>query len=179
MPFFEFVKHQIELMFATKPASEQVVRRKTHFQSIVVSASSLCYLYPAVVCSIKGGDSSWFRFGSYLYVGVASFSALADGSLLEPPWFAKNDRAHSKWQIFDRWLAMSGGLYAVLNLYHPRNTLSDYGMITLCGVAVCSTLHFARKTKEKNIWTWIAWQSLWHLTSAAWIVYIITRHDDY
>jgi hypothetical protein len=175
MPFAEFLQHQVSLMFNTQASHAKRTYDKSHAQSIVVSASSLCYLYPAVVCYTKSDDSIWFHVGSYLYVCVALASMAADGSLLEPPWFPGASPA-SRWQIVDRWVAVSGGLYAGLNVYHRDHTLSTYGMIAVAGLAALGTLRWARKMPDHSVWKWVGLQSLWHILSSCWIVYLVTRH---
>ena len=67
MPFIAFIRHQVSLMVNVDKAEAKEKYTKTCLQSAVVSASSLFYLFPAVVCYLKSANSLWFTTGASLY----------------------------------------------------------------------------------------------------------------
>ena len=148
---------QVRLLVGT---TQGLQRRKTLPQRLVVSASSLCYLLPAVHASHLG-DS----FGASLFVLVAFCSLVADGSWSSSPL---------AWQRADKWTATTGGIYAIA----PKVLLSGSSKV-LCQLGMVTTFSFAfivsaRATPPSQQWRWIAAQSIWHVVSAlalAWSFY--------
>ena len=154
-------------------------RYKTPMQKIVVALSSLFYLIPAYVFWATPGIFN--ELGALIFVLVSFFSALADGSLLEEPFFAPGAMAPYAEPI-DRWVATTGGAFGVIMwLTRPCPELHILAMEILLSLTSTLPLHFARTTpfKGKNAtWRWVALQSIWHLYSA-FTISVISPHPPH
>lgn len=110
----------------------------------------------------------WNRFCAILYALVTVASACADGSLLEAPWFRSDQKHEARiWaHMADRWLATSAGLLTAFPNTYPLVPIAQSVWTGLWTVLAILPLVQARRTPTTSVWTWVAWQSLWHMTSA-------------
>ena len=162
------------------PLSQQLgYRPKTPLQKLIVALSSLLYLIPAYFFWVTPGIFN--ELGALVFVLVSFFSALADGSLLEEPFFAPGIMAPYAEPI-DRWTATLGGAYAVLMwLTRPMPAPYISALEVLLGITATLPLHFARTTPFKGqdvTWRWVILQSIWHMYSA-FVVSVISPHPPH
>eukprot|EP00040_Diaphanoeca_grandis_P024905 m.137515 g.137515 ORF g.137515 m.137515 type:complete len:166 (+) comp29924_c0_seq2:2184-2681(+) len=115
-----------------------------------------CLLYCCVGLSYEYVDD---KVGFYLFLCVGTFSAVADGNLINSPEHI-NEFTH----VLDRIFATLGGVYFVF-------TVLVYHLTLLTLVPICTFLPLAlgclthARTKS-NPHEWVRWQILWHMTSA-------------
>lgn len=136
-------------------------------QQLVVAASSLLYLLPALVFYLSPG--AWNQLCAVAFVVVAVCSALADGSLLDPPYFVPLATLglHPYAEKIDRWTATTGGAFAVLSwLCRPHPDLHVFALEIVFAMLCVLPLHWARVVSPKETWKWVLLQTLWHLASA-------------
>ena len=144
-------------------------RYKTPMQKIVVALSSLFYLIPAYVFWATPGIFN--ELGALIFVLVSFFSALADGSLLEEPFFAPGVMAPYAGMV-DRWIAtLGGGFGFYMWLRQPVPSLPRFLLQAVFAVGSVLPLQLARKTPFNQPWRWALLQIVWHLSSAL----IVTR----
>lgn len=138
--------------------------------------SSLFYLFPAYHFFITPGYLN--EVGALLYILVSIFSALADGSLLEEPFFAPGVIAPYA-GLIDRWMATLGWMYAFFMwLRQPFPSPMQFLIETLLVLGSVLPLHFARVTPFDQPWRWAVLQIFWHLTSALLVVHLAPHPTD-
>jgi hypothetical protein len=155
-------------------------RPKTIIQSIAVSASSLLYFLPAYTFWSKAGGRPWHEAGAALFSCVAIGSLLADGSLMEPPWTTLT--TSKRWQnvacLVDRWLATAGVVFSLTTTLRPHKSSKVYILEAAFGILSLGAVHLARRVPKANAWEWVIMQSIWHLTSSLWVVYVVQAYDS-
>ena len=128
---------------------------KTPLQRVIVSASSAAYLSPCYHYYATHDHA-----GAILFGVITIMSIIADGG-----WLMENDPIMRR---MDRCTATIGGIYAAIPklwpYVHPNVTLH----FMLCSFICLTFLNIARRTS--NMWNWVAWQTIWHISSASMVV---------
>lgn len=147
----QFIREQTALLSSPRKKQVHAARAKSIAQKILVTLSSLCYLIPSYAYA-KTGD----EVGKWLFVVVAIFSGLADGSWFEGCPILK---------FIDKWTATSGGIYAALPKLWPFAAFKVFLQFLVGMSFSISWLMLARRTPINKTWEWVMWQSVWHLVS--------------
>ena len=165
------------ILFETQHNHQAAFRVKSRVQAAAAALSSFLYLIPAIAYA-HGPEHIWNDVGVILFVCVAIASACADGSVAEATWLGRTNRALLRLtRLADRWLATSAGVFAVLPNLWPFHHWQQTMAVLVCMAIAIAPLHAARRTHHSHVWTWVTWQSVWHLASALAVAYFGPQWD--
>ena len=169
-----FLRRQGELMWYSDPALVDLKGSKSAAVKFVVSLSCALYYLLAAKCAQLGQTRSM-----WLYIAVATFSILADGSVFT----SFGQRNLQRWVVqFDRWTASCGVgriVYILLTeLFHLQFFHLAFELVVL--VFALFFLHQSRlrAAAKQWDWRWASFHTVWHLITCVGGLWVLQREQD-
>eukprot|EP00808_Paulinella_micropora_P001641 g37530.t1 len=164
-----FVSHlsaaaRVQLQLLSGGPDLRPPRQKSRTQSLAVALSAFFYTIPCVAFARCDSPAfgTWHMLVALSFCCVVLTSLVADGSLVLTSLVADGSLVRGRqMQLLDRWCASTAGVLAFVTpfLEYPCWTL-------LVLLVTILPLTRARATPHSDTWSWVRWQSLWHLVSA-------------